>query len=86
MIGCLNTDSLCFAKEILVEKITGFVDHIIFRNADNGYTVLVLIAEEEEITCVGCFSAITEGENIEITGEYTAHPTYGKQLRQKNLR
>ena len=64
-----------------MEKITGFVDHIIFRNADNGYTVLVLIADEEEITCVGIFSAITEGENIEITGEYTAHPTYGKQFK-----
>ena len=68
-----------------MEKITGFVDHIIFRNADNGYTVLVLIAEEEEITCVGCFSAITEGENIEITGEYTAHPTYGKQFKAEKF-
>jgi exodeoxyribonuclease V alpha subunit len=68
-----------------VEKITGFVDHIIFRNADNGYTVLVLIAEEEEITCVGFFSAIAEGENIEITGEYTAHPTYGKQFKAEKF-
>jgi exodeoxyribonuclease V alpha subunit len=85
MRGCLNADSLCFAKEILVEKITGFVDHIIFRNADNGYTVLVLIAEEEEITCVGFFSAIAEGENIEITGEYTAHPTYGKQFKAEKF-
>lgn len=68
-----------------MEKITGFVDHIIFRNADNGYTVLVLIAEEEEITCVGVFSAIAEGESIEVTGEYTAHPTYGKQFKAETF-
>lgn len=68
-----------------MEKITGFVDHIIFRNADNGYTVLVLIADEEEVTCVGSFSAIAEGENIEISGEYTAHPTYGKQFKAETF-
>ena len=64
-----------------MEKVTGFVDHIIFRNADNGYTVLVLICGEAELTCVGIFSAISEGENIEATGEYTSHPTYGKQFK-----
>lgn len=64
-----------------MEKITGFVDHIIFRNGDNGYTVLVLLCEEEEITCVGSFSAISEGENIEVAGEYTSHPTYGQQFK-----
>lgn len=36
---------------------------------------------EEEITCVGTFSAIAEGENIEATGEYTEHPTYGRQFK-----
>lgn len=64
-----------------MEKITGFVDHIIFRNNDNGYTVLVLLCQEEEITCVGSFSAISEGENIEVAGEYTSHPTYGQQFK-----
>ncbi|MEE1304735.1 MAG: ATP-dependent RecD-like DNA helicase [Agathobacter sp.] len=64
-----------------MEKITGYVDHIIFRNADNGYTVMVLVVEEEEITCVGTFSDIAEGENMEATGEYTEHPTYGRQFK-----
>ena len=67
-----------------METITGYVDHIIYRNADNGYTVLVLVCEEEEITCVGIFSGISEGENIEVTGEYTAHPTYGKQFKAES--
>ena len=68
-----------------METITGYVDHIIYRNADNGYTVLVLVCEEEEITCVGIFSGISEGENIEVTGEYTAHPTYGKQFKAESF-
>ena len=36
---------------------------------------------EDEITCVGIFSAIAEGENIEAQGEYTEHPTYGQQFK-----
>lgn len=68
-----------------MESLTGYVDHIIYRNADNGYTVLVLVADEEEITCVGIFSGISEGENIEVFGEYTAHPTYGKQFKMERF-
>ena len=64
-----------------MEQLTGYVEHIIYRNADNGYTVLNLVSGEEEITCVGTFSAIAEGENIEATGEYTEHPTYGRQFK-----
>ena len=64
-----------------MEKLAGYVEHIIYRNTDNGYTVLNLVSGEEEITCVGIFSAIAEGENIEPSGEYTDHPTYGRQFK-----
>ncbi len=64
-----------------METIKGYVDHIIYRNVENGYTVLVLVCEEEEITCVGIFSDIVEGENIEAQGEYTEHPAYGRQFK-----
>ena len=36
-----------------MERIEGYVDHIIYRNQDNGYTVMNVIADGEEITCVG---------------------------------
>ena len=55
------------------ERIEGYVDHIIFRNSENGYTVMVLAAHEDEITCVGSFSYLSEGrrwlwkENIRPT-------------------
>ena len=68
-----------------MEKLAGYAEHIIYRNADNGYTVLNLVSGEEEITCVGIFSAIAEGENIEASGDYTDHPTYGKQFKVESF-
>ena len=67
-----------------MEKIKGYIDHIIYRNTDNGYTVLNLISDEKEITCVGTFQAIDQGENIEAEGDYTAHPVYGEQFKVSN--
>lgn len=64
-----------------MEKRSGYVDHIVFRNEENGYTVFVLISGEEEITCVGVFSDISEGENIEAKGEFSEHPSYGRQFK-----
>ncbi|MGN0482415.1 MAG: ATP-dependent RecD-like DNA helicase [Lachnospiraceae bacterium] len=64
-----------------METITGYVEHIVFRNADNGYTVLNFVTEEKQVTCVGTFLMITEGEAMELEGEYTEHPTYGKQFK-----
>ena len=58
-----------------MEKLAGYVEHIIYRNTDNGYTVLNLVSGEDEITCVGIFSTIAEGENIEAAGDYTDHRT-----------
>lgn len=65
------------------ECVTGYIDHIIFRNEDNGYTVLSLkgVKDEEELTCVGIFPVITQGVSIEARGNYTRHPVYGKQFQ-----
>lgn len=68
-----------------MERLAGYVEHIIYRNTDNGYTVLNLVSGEEEITCVGIFSAIAEGENIEASGDYTDHPTYGRQFKVESF-
>lgn len=65
------------------ETVTGYIDHVIFRNEDNGYTIMVLkdTKKEEELTCVGSFPTITQGATIEATGVYTHHPVYGKQFQ-----
>ena len=62
------------------ETIEGYVDHIIFQNRDNGYTVACLVSQGEEITCVGNFRFLSEGETIRVKGSYTRHPSYGKQF------
>ena len=64
-----------------MEEIEGYVEHIIFRNADNGYTVFVFICGEEEITCVGTLPSVGEGESLLLQGQYTSHPTYGDQFQ-----
>ena len=63
--------------------LKGFVDKIIFRNADNGYTVFNLISapNEIEITCVGSLTFINEGEYVEMEGVYIDHPIYGQQFQ-----
>lgn len=65
------------------ESVTGYIDHIIFRNEENGYTVFVMkgVAEEEELTCVGTFPVINQGASIEAFGSYTNHHVYGKQFQ-----
>lgn len=62
------------------ETIEGYVDHIIYQNQDNGYTVVCLVSQGEEITCVGNFRFLGEGETIRARGTYTKHPSYGKQF------
>ena len=64
-----------------METIKGFIEHIIYRNADNGYTVLNLVNDEDEITCVGFFKTMDQGEIIEAEGNYTSHPVYGEQFK-----
>ena len=64
-----------------MEVVTGYVEHIVFRNDENGYTVFRLENDDGEITCVGNFNFISEGENMELRGEYTNHSVYGLQLK-----
>ena len=64
-----------------METVNGYVDHIIFQNSENGYTVLSLIADGEEITCVGICKGLTQGENICAQGDTIEHPVYGSQFK-----
>ncbi len=63
--------------------ICGYVDHIIYQNADNGYTVMVVSDEKSEITVTGIFRDIETGERVRVEGVMQEHPTYGEQLRME---
>lgn len=64
-----------------MEKINGYVEHIVFQNQENGYTVMNLVSEGEEITCVGMFKGLTQGETVVVEGDYVEHPVYGSQFK-----
>lgn len=64
-----------------MEQIKGYVEHIIYRNADNGYTVMNLVSNRDEIVCVGSFRMLDQGETLEVKGNYVEHPVYGVQLK-----
>ncbi len=68
-----------------MEILTGYVEHIVYQNIENGYTVLNFVCEEEEITCVGIFHGVSEGETLELTGDYTTHPSYGRQFKMNSF-
>ncbi|MDY5577982.1 MAG: ATP-dependent RecD-like DNA helicase [Lachnospiraceae bacterium] len=63
-----------------MSSLSGYVEKIVYRNSDNGYTVLTVADKNDETTCVGTFQYISEGEYVEMEGDYVTHPSYGEQL------
>lgn len=64
-----------------MDSVQGYIDHVIYQNADNGYSVVDLITNEDEITCVGMMKGITQGETILAEGDFIEHPIYGVQFK-----
>lgn len=69
-----------------MDKVHGYVDHIIYQNRENGYGVLSVIEEEEEVICVGFFRNVEAGETLDIQGNYVEHPMYGMQMKAESYR
>ena len=66
--------------------LTGIVEEIVYRNDDNSYTVAILDVHGEPITAVGKFPPISEGENVEVSGEFIKHSKYGEQFSVKTIK
>ena len=68
-----------------MEEKKGYVEHIIYRNQENGYTVFEFVSQEEGEeyldTCVGTFPFINEGEYLTLYGDMVTHPTYHEQFK-----
>jgi exodeoxyribonuclease V alpha subunit len=69
-----------------VEKLTGVIDHFLYRNETNGYGVMELTTEYDDVICVGTLSGYDEGEMVEVSGEYVIHPVYGQQLKLESIK
>lgn len=62
------------------ETINGFVEKVVYRNAENGYTVVNISVEGDDVVCTGYFSDITEGDQIVAEGSFVEHKQYGIQF------
>lgn len=60
--------------------LEGLVEDIVYSNAENGYTVLTLSADDGLITAVGIMPSCTPGEKLKIYGNWKMHPTFGTQF------
>lgn len=69
-----------------METVQGYIDHFIYKNDANGYGIIELHMEDEDLICVGYFSGVEQGENVEINGEYVEHAVYGLQLKAQKIR
>lgn len=61
-------------------EVCGTVEHIVYRNEENEYTVMEIGCNEDTITAVGIIPQVYEGEELKLIGSFTSHPTYGEQF------
>ena len=67
-----------------MDTLKGTVKSIIYRNAENGYSVIEVTDDNgDERTVVGLLPLITVGERAEFTGDWVEHPAYGPQMQAK---
>jgi len=66
----------------MATELVGEVEKITFTNEQNAFSIAKLKVDDsgESVTIVGTFIPPTPGERIKVTGEWTTHPTYGRQL------
>lgn len=60
--------------------VSGQIESVIFRNDDNGYTVVKVFCNGEMLTCVGRFPKVSEGQRVEIEGTLVKNAKYGEQI------
>ena len=69
-----------------MQEIKGYVEHIIYRNEENTYTVFEVNCEDGILTCTGFPPAISEGESCLVSGEVVQHAVYGEQFKVDSYR
>lgn len=66
-----------------MQKLSGTVEGIIYRNDENGYTVFVLSGEKFQETVTGTFPILREGDFVTLRGDFIEHDLYGEQFAAK---
>lgn len=68
-------------RGVILETIKGYVERIVFRNENNGYTVLDVECDGDYNMCVGQMDSVSVGELLLIKGEEVVNPVYGPQIK-----
>ena len=63
-----------------MEQVSGYINHIVYANAETGYAVIEIVKDGEEMTLVGIMPQISEGEYIQAEGNRITHAVYGEQF------
>lgn len=61
-------------------QLEGAVENIVYRNEENGYTVIEISDSDDYITAVGIMPQVGIGDTVKLTGTYITHRSYGKQF------
>ena len=61
-------------------QLEGAIESVVFRNDENGYTVIELADGDDYLTAVGIMPQVSSGDVVKLTGKYTNHPSYGRQF------
>ena len=65
----------------LMDKVSGVVENVVYRNENNDYTVFEVVDEESRLfTAVGIIPMVSEGETVILEGQWTYHKEFGKQF------
>ena len=68
-------------RGFVMDQLEATVEGTVFRNEENGYTVLTVRAGRSEVTVIGTLPELSPGEQAVFSGEWTEHRTYGRQFR-----
>lgn len=79
-----TSQSLSFLDGTTPVEVSGSLDKVLFHNDQNGYSVLRINPDSNKsdaVTAVGTMHQPQPGVALRLTGEWTEHPRFGRQLK-----
>ena len=68
-----------------LREMLGVIEHVVYRNEKNGYTILDFAVGEELVTVVGNLPFVSAGEELRVLGRWVNHPTFGEQFKAETF-
>ncbi len=69
-------------QELERSELSGSIESVIYKNEENGYTVLRLRDENDQVhTVVGTLPYAAPGETLFVSGQWSTHSVHGRQFK-----